>query len=171
MATAPSSYIPVELYLRSEYEPDAEYVDGVIEERAVGELDHVLWQKALIRWFLQHESTLRIRVLFELRVQVTPTRFRVPDVVVIESSGPKEQILTKAPLAVFEILSPEDDIKRVLRKLVDYASMGIAQIWVIDPETNQSYRFVEGKLIHATQFGEPGDRIHFAMSEVEALLD
>lgn len=55
MATS-TSYIPVELYLRSEYEPDAEYVDGVIEERPVGELDHVLWQKALIRWFMAREG-------------------------------------------------------------------------------------------------------------------
>jgi hypothetical protein len=30
--------IPVEVYLRSSYEPDAEYVDGKIEERPMGEI-------------------------------------------------------------------------------------------------------------------------------------
>ena len=34
---AASIYIPMEEYLRSSFEPDAEYVDGQIEERAVGE--------------------------------------------------------------------------------------------------------------------------------------
>ena len=33
MATA--TFVPVETYLRSSYEPDAEYVDGEIEERCV----------------------------------------------------------------------------------------------------------------------------------------
>ncbi len=42
MATATT--VPIEVYLRSSYEPDAEYVDGVIEERPMGELDHAAWQ-------------------------------------------------------------------------------------------------------------------------------
>ena len=41
-----TTHIPVEVYLRSSYEPDAEYVDGVIEERPPGENDHSTWQVA-----------------------------------------------------------------------------------------------------------------------------
>ena len=169
MATA-TSYIPVELYLKTDYEPDAEYVDGVIEERPGGELDHVLWQKALLRWFLAHEEALHLEVLFELRVQVRPTRYRVPDVVVIDSDLPSEQILTLPPLAVFEILSPEDTIKRALRKLDDYQAMAIPHVWLIDPEARKCYRFSDGTLTPETEFGMPGDRIHFKMAEIEALL-
>jgi hypothetical protein len=33
---ATTTRVPVEVYLRSSYEPDAEYVDGEIEERAAG---------------------------------------------------------------------------------------------------------------------------------------
>ena len=39
-ATAQMTHVPVEVYLRSSYEPDADYVDGVIEERPTGEFDH-----------------------------------------------------------------------------------------------------------------------------------
>ena len=39
-SVAAVSHIPVEVYLRSTYEPDAEYVDGEIEERPMGEYDH-----------------------------------------------------------------------------------------------------------------------------------
>ncbi len=33
---ATTTHVPVEVYLRSSYEPDAEYVDGEIEERPDG---------------------------------------------------------------------------------------------------------------------------------------
>ena len=33
---ATTTHVPVEVYLRSSYEPDAEYVDGKIEERPMG---------------------------------------------------------------------------------------------------------------------------------------
>jgi hypothetical protein len=35
-----SDYYPLSEYLATTYEPDAEYVDGVIEERPMGEYDH-----------------------------------------------------------------------------------------------------------------------------------
>jgi hypothetical protein len=54
-ATQPT-YVPLEVYLKSSYEPDAEYVDGVIEERPMGENDHSAWQHALDGWFGQHEK-------------------------------------------------------------------------------------------------------------------
>jgi hypothetical protein len=42
------THVPLEVYLRSsEYEPDAEYVDGAIEARPMGEFDHNAWQQAI----------------------------------------------------------------------------------------------------------------------------
>jgi Uma2 family endonuclease len=170
-ATTTQTYVPIEVYLRSSYEPDAEYVDGRIEERPMGEYDHASWQEAIMKWFWQHENEWGIRVKPELRIQVSPTRFRVPDVTVLDRSRPIEQIITHPPLAVFEILSPEDTMTRIMRKLDDYAAMDIAQIWVIDPQNGKSYRFREGQLILASLFGEPGEPIHFAIEEVAKLLD
>jgi len=37
-AAAQPTYVPLETYLASSFEPDAEYVDGVIEERPAGEV-------------------------------------------------------------------------------------------------------------------------------------
>jgi hypothetical protein len=37
---ASATRVPVEVYLCSSYEPDAEYVDGEIEERPAGENEH-----------------------------------------------------------------------------------------------------------------------------------
>jgi hypothetical protein len=80
---ATTANVAVEVYLRSSYEPDAEYVDGRIEERPMGEFDHALWQQAILKWFWLHEKEWSIRALPELRVQVAANRYRVPDVTVL----------------------------------------------------------------------------------------
>ena len=143
---ATTSQVPLELYLRSSYEPDAEYVDGHIEERPVGEFDHASWQLAILHWFLQHAREWNIRVRPELRVQVAPTNFRVPDVTVFDRDHPIEQILTRPPIAVFEVLSPEDTMPRMLRKLKDYEQMGIPNIFVIDTTVPLLYQYRSGNL-------------------------
>lgn len=148
MATA-VSYVPIEVYLRSSFEPDAEYVDGEIQERSVGELDHAAWQGVIYKWFSMREGEWGIRVFVELRVQVSPSRFRVPDVVVLENTGPlkdMEQIVRTAPVAVFEILSPEDTVARTLQKLADYEKMGVRSIFVINPKTGCKYQYEAGDL-------------------------
>jgi Uma2 family endonuclease len=146
MATA--TKVPLEVYLRSsEYEPDAEYVDGVIEERPVGEFDHAAWQLAVLRYFLNC-AEWKVKALPELRVQVSATRFRVPDVTVLRPDAPREQIITHPPLMVFEILSPEDTVTRMLVKLGDYAAMGIRGIFVIDPATDTYYIYRQDSLDH-----------------------
>ena len=40
--------IPVEEYLSTSYDPDVEYVDGVLVERNVGEWSHSLIQRNIV---------------------------------------------------------------------------------------------------------------------------
>jgi Uma2 family endonuclease len=170
MATT-TTHVPVEVYLRSSYEPDAEYVDGQIEQRPTGEFDHAAWQLAICKWFLQHEKKWGIRVLPELRLQVAATRYRVPDVTVLDRSRPIEQIITYPPVAVFEILSPEDTLQRLKRRLEDYRLMGIAEIWVIDPQDSTFYRYQDLQLNRQDSFSHTGKGIVFDMNELKNLLD
>lgn len=172
MATAATRpHVPVEVYLRSCYEPDAEYVDGEIEERPTGEYDHASWQEAIILWFRQHAEEWNVRVKPELRVQTSATHYRVPDVTVLDRNQPIEQIITHAPIAVFEILSPEDSMMRITQKLTDYSAMGIQHIWVIDPATKNAWRFRDNQLNLTSTFGGPGEKMHFELAEIEKLLD
>jgi Uma2 family endonuclease len=168
MATA--TYVPLETYLRSSYEPDAEYVDGEIEERPMGEHDHAAWQKAILLWFAKHEKDWNIEVLPEYRVQVSATRFRVPDVAVMDFSLPAEPIATRPPIAVFEVLSPEDTVRKMRRKLDDYEKMGISQIWVIDPEDASTFRYRGGELLRAEVFEESARGISFRIDEIGKLI-
>jgi Uma2 family endonuclease len=170
-ATQPA-HVPLEVYLRSTYEPDAEYVDGVIEERPVGEYDHSSWQKAIIVWFEQHAKEWGIRVRPELRVQVSRSRFRVPDVTVLDRNLSVEQIITRPPIAVVEILSPEDVLTRMMTKLADYEAMGIQTILVLDPG-GRHFRYRRGGLesLPPAPFDLPGSACRFDLAEIEKLLD
>ena len=168
---ATTTHVPVEVYLRSSYEPDAEYVDGVIEERALGENDHSAWQLAILKWFLQHEKDLNLRLRPELRVQVAPTRFRVPDVTVLDRAQPIEQIVTHPPVAVFEVLSPEDTMQRLKRKLEDYRIMGIPEVWVIDPQDGAYYRYEDRQLLRRDSFSCAVKGIVFEMDRIKDQLD
>jgi Uma2 family endonuclease len=165
-----STAVPVEVYLRSSFEPDAEYVDGEIQERPVGEYDHAAWQSALVIFFRQHDREWGIRVQPELRVQVSASRFRVPDIVVLDRDHPKEQIVTHPPLAVFEVLSPEDVMSRMLVKLSDYEQMGVAGIFLIDPKGSK-YRFENGSLTALSQDAIHCGRLVVDFQQIESLLD
>jgi Uma2 family endonuclease len=173
MATATQpTHVPLEVYLRTSYEPDAEFVDGVIEERPMGEYDHSSWQHAVEFWLAQHANEWGIRVRPELRIQVSDRRFRVPDVTVLDRSLPVEQVITHPPIAVFEILSPEDSLNRIMTKLADYERMGIRAIIVLDPQ-GQHFRFISGRLepLPTEPFDIPGSACRFDLAEIEKLLD
>lgn len=168
---ATATQISVEEYLKTTADPDCEYVAGVLEARAVGEFDHARWQIILGAYFLAREKELGILSGTELRVQTGPDNFRVPDVTLLSRSAPREQIVTHPPLAVFEILSPEDSMTRMLEKLADYERMGIAAIWVIEPKRRFYYRYRDGQLTPATVFELPGSAFSVPLAEIAALVD
>jgi Uma2 family endonuclease len=171
-ATTQVTHVPVEVYLNSSYEPDAEYVDGAIEERPMGEFDHSSWQHAIELWFAQRAKEWGIRVRPELRIQVSRGNFRVPDVTVLDRNLAIEQVITHPPLAVFEVLSPEDTVTRMMTKLDDYERMGIQTILILDPN-GKHFRYSEGRLepLTSSAFDLPGSASRFDLAEIEKLLD
>jgi Uma2 family endonuclease len=171
VTVATKTHVPVEVYLHSSYEPDAEYVDGEIEERPAGLYDHASWQGAILEWFSQREKGWNVRALPSLRIRVAPTRYRVPDVTVLDRNQPSEQIITHPPLAVFEVLSPEDTVQRLKRKLEDYRAMGIPEIWIIDPQDDTFYRYANLQFERNDSFSHAEKGIVFDMNQLKSLLD
>jgi Uma2 family endonuclease len=171
MATA--TQVPVEVYLTSDFEPDADYVDGHIEERPMGQYDHASSQQAIQLWFAQHAKEWNIRVRPELRVKTTKTNFRVADVVVFDRDNPIEQVLHLPPIAVFEVLSPDDLIPCLMKKLREYDTMGIPTVMLIDPETKRISQWLNGDLVELTNSIQQlrGSRCFIEWQKVEELLD
>jgi Uma2 family endonuclease len=172
-APAPTNRVPLEVYLTTSWEPDAEYVDGVIEERPMGEWNHADWQAAVLEYFRKRRAEWNIRVAPELRVQVSASRFRVPDVTVLDRNQPLEQVISRPPIAVIEILSPEDAIARMLKKLREYQQMGIQTILILDPGGDEHYRFSAFGLTPLTEtaFDLPGSSCRFDLEGIKKLLD
>src|SRR5260370_9499088 len=130
--------ISVEEYLTSIYKPDCDYVDGEVLERNMGEMDHGRVQMAVGAYFFARRKEWNITVVPEVRVQVKPKRFRIPDLCVLLGDT-DEQILTKPPFLCFEILSTEDRWVRVMERINDFLAMGVRYVWVIDAQTRQAY--------------------------------
>jgi Uma2 family endonuclease len=131
--------VPVEEYLSASYRPDREYVDGQLLERNVGEKDHSKVQMLLSAYLHNRRGKLGIHVFPEQRVQIKPTRFRVPDVCVVAGGEPQEQVFTSPPFLCVEILSKDDRMSEMQERIKDYLSFGVRYVWVVDPRTKQAY--------------------------------
>ena len=171
MAAANTLPISVSEYLHTSYRPDCDYVDGALEERNLGEFDHAALQEALLSWFRNHKDEWGVRAYPELRVQVSPTRFRVADICVLSASAPREQIIQTPPVAVIEVLSSEDRVSRYLARLEDYRRMGIRNIWIIDPADRTGFDFSSGNWIEARSFADPNTGIHIDLDSLFASID
>ncbi len=137
MATA--VYIPVSEYLQTTYRPDCDYVDGEVLERNLGEQPHGLVQKMVAFLFTLHWREWGLRAITEQRIQVTATRFRVPDVCVVKASEPIAGVLQTPPFICVEVLSPTDRLHAIVTRTQEYQQMGVAHIWIVDPLTRETW--------------------------------
>ena len=116
-------------------------VERIILERNVGENDHAYWQRAILLYLCKREKQLGIYVIQEQRIQVSPTRFRVPDICILVGGRPSEPVFTSPPFVCVEILSSEDRVSRMQERIDDYLAFGVSYCWVIDPKTGRSWAY------------------------------
>jgi len=139
MAALPNSpLISVEEYLSTHYDPDVEFVDGVLVERHMGDWLHSLVQSNVL--FALRTKYPRLKVVPELRSSVTNTRYRLPDVCVL-LAAPQSKYLLDSAFIVIEVLSEGDVMSAVIEKLKEYASKGVENIWLIDPRLQLVYSY------------------------------
>jgi Uma2 family endonuclease len=121
-------------YLHTSFDgPDYEYLDGEVVERNIGELPHGRVQSTLVRLIWQAGRPFGLRVVTEIRIQISPTRYRIPDLSVWLAGDIGTGIPTKPPFLAIEVLSPEDRMTGVQPKIAEYLSIGVDWIWLIDP--------------------------------------
>ena len=174
MATAVQSrFLPVDEYLNTTYRPDVDYVDGRLERRHSGEFDHADVQTAVCCLLRNRQEAWSVRAVGPVRVQITSTRFRVPDVCVIAAGLPRERIIRTPPLLCVEVLSPRDTLKAMRTRVQDFLDMGVATVWIVDPETRTAYVLTgTGMTEHmGGTLRAEGTRIELAVADVFATLD
>jgi len=171
MATA--ALIPVSEYLQTTYRPDRDYVDGELKERNVGEQPHGDLQIILGTIFRNNRLIWGVRPLGDTRLQITPTRYRIPDLMVLRNTDPKDGVVRFVPLLCVEIMSKDDWLNEIRQRVADYASIGAKDIWIIDPwkrlayeETSDGLKQPEGGILRVK-----GTAIAVSLADVFAQLD
>jgi Uma2 family endonuclease len=167
MATA--LHIPLNEYLDISYRPDREYVDGEILERNVGKWEHARLQWLLALWFGSHEKQWGITGSTEQRVQVSESRVRVPDLVVL-TAGAQPDVLIEPPLLVIEILSPDDTYSDTQERARDYRTMGVEMVWIIDPKTRTGRMCSGAEWVEAERLEVKGTPLYVNLPEIFSQL-
>ena len=155
-------------YLNTAYYPDCDYIDGHLEERNLGELDHSDTQTQLAFLLRARTKDWQIQTYVELRLQVSPHNFRVPDIMVLRADHKADRIVREAPLLCIEILSPGDTFHRLGNRVRDYLQLGVKNIWAFDPETREAY-LCDGagfQKVFTPELSVPGTPIRLALAEI-----
>ncbi len=126
--------VTIEEYLRTDYHPDVEYIDGELKEKSMVGLPHGEVQAILSAWFRAHRKEWNIRVAVETRTQVEKERVRLPDLVVVSQQERSKGTLQIPPLIAIEVLSPTDTYADLKSRAADLRGMGTENVWLIDPE-------------------------------------
>ena len=142
MDVAASTLVSVADYLSQTYDPDRDFVEGTLLERNVGEIAHGDAQGSV--YFFVRVNCPRFWAGPEIRVQIRPDRFRVPDVVIMRGGKPAGRIITMPPAVAVEGLSPDDRALDIEARIADFLEFGVECVWVINPETRRSF-------IHTTE--------------------
>jgi len=161
------SLVPVEEYLRLSFDgPDREYLDGEIVERNVGGSSHsdVLAALVLVMHELRRQG--RLRVLPEMRLKVSETRYRVADVAVYEGGRLEVEVPDTPPLITIEIVSRDDRHTEIVEKLDEYFRWGVRHIWLIDPFHRKMYGYGPSGLREVAVLAVPEYELQIRISDL-----
>lgn len=147
MATAPPlPLISVEEYLRSDFEPNAEYVDGVVVPKAMPDETHSNLSYALGLMLAPLRSTHRFRVQPERHIRITARRFRIPDISLIDpEAGAGYDVV---PLVTIEIMSAGEPFRELHAKVRDHRLIGVPWSLAIDPAVKTVFVIGPDGLFH-----------------------
>lgn len=152
--------IPMEEYMRTSYEYDAEWIEGEVVERSLPNYDHSKAQQRVSFSFGVTEKQCRLYARPGLRIRVAANRWRIPDVSIFADREPEGEYPSNVFSAI-EIVSPDDALDALYDKLAEYAAMGIPYIWVVDPGHRRIQKYEDESLIRvdAIEFPDRGFRL------------
>jgi Uma2 family endonuclease len=167
---ATSVLIPLEQYLSTSYRLDREYIDSEVAERNGAKWEHARLQALLADWFGHHEREWSVQTATGWRTQVSSTRVRIPDVVLVRQE-PQPDVLTSPPVLIVEVLSPGDSYSDTRKRADDYLRMGVQTTWIVDPVTRTGRVCSGPNWVEATRLEVAGTPIYVELETLFASLD
>jgi Uma2 family endonuclease len=139
MLTAPAAplSVSVDQYLRTDYEPNCEYLDGVLAPKPLPDRIHSKLQTLLAAWLLARTAQLPLEILTELHLRIGPTQWRVPDLSVLVAPPADMRYLDaeSPPLLTIEIVSRDEPWPALRAKVTDHLAVGVSYVIVADPHS------------------------------------
>lgn len=167
--------VSLDEYLSTSYEPDREFVDGVLVERNVGTPPHTELQLIVGSYFRQYRKSHRIKAFTEARVRIAARRHRIPDVCVVQLPCQSSKVITDIPLITVEIQSPDDTFAEITGKCFEYKALGVLNILVMDPDYRRAWMFEQNSLRlllgESVQLQLTDSTLDFPFAEMFAELD
>ncbi|WP_026124022.1 Uma2 family endonuclease [Nocardiopsis chromatogenes] len=119
-----------------------ELVDGRLEVTPAPVFDHTRVEGRL-QTYLGNLAPDGFEVLPDpgMNLDGDPSRHRRPDLAVIREGEEARPYLTRPPLLVVEVLSPESTIRDTHRKRAEYAEFGIESYWIVAPSVEKTAVF------------------------------
>jgi Uma2 family endonuclease len=142
MATLPNSkLVTYEEWLRMPEVTDAieEVVDGEIIMMPPAKAPHAYLIENLLTALKQQLTDRRFRILtgsFGLVIRTFPLTSRTPDLAIFDEANAivRDGYFHSAPELAIEVLSPSNTRRDLQRKLADYSSVTVPEVWVFSPE-------------------------------------
>lgn len=130
---AAATRVSIDEYLRTDYEPECELIDGNLIPKPMGTREHMRMEKVLLRLLAKWEQSGLGEAIQELSFRFGED-VRVPDFVFVRTGARFERgILLDPPLLCVEILSLSQRPSELFAKCETYHSWGVPYCWVIDP--------------------------------------
>jgi Uma2 family endonuclease len=125
--------ISLDRYLHSAYQPDVDFVDGVLKDRLWGEYDHGVTKRELLIALNTICKPEGMQVGFSVRVRVSENRVRIADLCVLPKDWKRTQIIEMPPVLCIEVLETVDTFTGVMSRVSDFIAMGVPEVWIVDP--------------------------------------
>lgn len=138
-----TTLVSVEEYLRTQYKPGCEYLDGVLRQKPMPTRKHGRIQSRLS--FLIERSFNQFEADPETTVRITPTRYLVPDFEIQRADRIQDPYPTEPVHVCVEILSPEDRTSEVFAKCEEYHAWGVETTWILDPDSKRAWIYSRGE--------------------------
>lgn len=171
MSTAIPTPISISEYLHTSFQPDCDYVDGLVRQRNPGGRDHAQTQRGLVTYIGGRRQDWSVEAIPEVRIQTSASHVRVADVAVVSTDETQEQVIQNPPVAVIEILAPEDETAIYSQRLEDYRRMGIRNIWVVDPAVRKGFDCATEEWTETQSFAAPDTPIRIDLATLFAAID
>lgn len=134
--------VSVSEYLGTEYDPNCEYIDGVLVQKPMPTTKHSRLQLKL--GALIDSRFPEFWVGTELTVQVCENKFLVPDLAVQDGSNVQTPYAKTPIVLCIEILSPDDSLNKTLAKCEAYHAWDTVNTWILDPVERRAWQYTKG---------------------------